>query len=281
MPFLAPALLLYGVFLIWPILRTFYLSFFAWSGLPTEKPEFVGLRNYVYEFTQDPVFYTALGNTLIWVVLSVLIPTALGLVLAMGLNRPLMGRNVMRSVLYIPAVLASIAVATMWTWIYNPTLGLANALLARVGLAHDWLGDPDTALYSVFIAFIWQSTGFAMVLFLAGLQSVPAELIEAAKIDGANAWQRFRAVTIPALRPTLAVVIVLTIISSLKVFDLIVGMTGGGPAQSTQVLALWSYSQSLYNHQFGPGSALSVILLAVTLILVVPYLVWTIKEDSK
>lgn len=145
----------------------------------------------------------------------------------------------------------------------------------------DWLGDPTIALYSVFVAFVWQSTGYSMVLFLAGLQTVPQELVEAARIDGASPWQVFRNVILPALRPTLTVVLVLTVISSLKVFDLIVGMTGGGPAQSTQVLALWSYSQSFLNHNFGAGNALAVILLVVTLALVLPYLVWTLKEDDQ
>jgi raffinose/stachyose/melibiose transport system permease protein len=284
LPFLMPALILYGAFLAYPIISSLYLSFFKWNGFATSPKEFAGLDNYIYEFTEDPVFWTAFTNTLIWVVLSLLIPTSLGLLMAVALNRKLFARNFMRSVFYIPAVLASIAVATMWRWIYNPTLGLLNSFLEGIGLgswAQQWIGNPNIALYSVFIAFVWQTAGFNMVLFLAGLQSVPAELVDAAKVDGATPWQTFRNVTWPALQPTTAVVVVLTIISSLKVFDLIVGMTGGGPAQSTQVLALWSYSQSFSNHNFGEGNALATILLILTLALVVPYLAWSLKENEK
>lgn len=283
LPYLAPALALYGMFLIYPILQAIYLSFFEWNGFATIPKEFVGFDNYVEVFTNDPVFWTSLKNTVIWVVLSVIIPTGMALALAMAMNRRLLGRNLMRSIFYIPAVIASIAVATMWRWIYNPTLGLVNQLLESAGLGqwtHDWLGDPSLAIYSIFVAFVWQHTGFAMVLFLAGLQTVPAELLEAARLDGANAWQSFRAVVLPALRPTSAVVLVLTIISSLKVFDVVVGMTGGGPAQSTQVLALWSYTQSFGNHNFGTGNALATILLVLTLVLVVPYLLWSLRSED-
>ena len=284
LPFLAPAMLLYAVFLLFPIVSAVYLSFVRWNGFPTTPQVWAGFDNYVDILTNDPVFYTALVNSLVWVVLSLIVPTVLALALALALNRPLFGRNLMRSIFYIPAVLASIAVATMWSWIYNPNSGLINSVLTSAGLEgwiRDWLGDPSIALYSVFVAFVWQTTGFSMVLFLAGLQSVPPDLIEAARLDGAGPRQIFRHVTLPALRPTLTVVLVLTVISSLKVFDLIVGMTGGGPAQSSQVLALWSYSQSFINHNFGDGNALAVILLVITLALVLPYLMWTLKEDGQ
>jgi raffinose/stachyose/melibiose transport system permease protein len=282
--FLAPALVLYVVFLLYPMVSAFRLSFFEWNGFATTDPRFVGFANYVRLFTQDPVFWTAFRNTVVWVVLSLVVPTGLGLLLAVALNRRLLGRNLMRSVFYIPAVLASIAVATMWTWIYNPMFGLLNQALTAVGLEgwiHEWLGDQSIALYSVFAAFVWQTTGFNMVLFLAGLQTVPPELVESARVDGASPLQVFRHVTLPALRPTTAVVLVLTTISSLKVFDLIVGMTGGGPAQSTQVLALWSYTQSFGNHDFGLGNAVATVLLVISLALVVPYLLWTTRGEAR
>lgn len=284
LPFLAPALALYGIFLLFPIVSAIYLSFVRWNGFPTVPQIWAGLANYQDIFTNDTVFHTALRNSVMWVVLSLIVPTVLALLLALALNHRLLGRNLMRSAFYIPAVLASIAVATMWTWMYNPNSGLVNSTLTSLGLSswiQDWLGDPQIALYSVFVAFVWQTTGFSMVLFLAGLQTVPADLVEAAKLDGASAWQTFRNVTLPALRPTFTVVLVLTVISSLKVFDLIVGMTNGGPAQSSQVLALWSYSQSFINHNFGGGNALAVVLLVITLALVLPYLLWTLKEDER
>lgn len=283
LPYLSPVLLLYAVFLVYPMLEAIRLSFFEWSGFKTQKPIFVGLKNYILMFSADPVFWVAFRNTIIWVVLSLLVPMILGLILALALNRSIFGRNAMRSIFYIPAVFASITVAAVWRWIYNPTLGAVNQILEAIGLgnlAHSWLGDPKIAIYSVFVASVWQAVGFPMILFLAGLQGVPIDQIEAAKIDGASNWRIFWNVTMPSLRPTTVVVIILTIINSLKVFDLIVGMTGGGPAQSTQVLALWSYTQSLNNHNFGGGGAVATILLLVSLALVVPYMIWTLRSQD-
>lgn len=284
LPFMLPVLLLYGYFLVYPMIDAVRLSFYRWSGFRTEEPVFVGLQNYANMFTADPVFWTATRNTLIWVVLTLLIPMMAGLLLALALNRNMVGRNAMRSIFYLPSVFASITVAAMWRWIYNPTLGLVNQLLEQVGLgewAQVWLGDPRIAIYSVFVASIWQAVGFPLVLFLAGLQSVPQEQVEAARIDGANAWQVFTNVTLPALRPTTIVVVVLTIINSLKVFDLVVGMTNGGPAQSTQVLALWSYTQSFANHNFGAGGAVATVLLVISLALVVPYMIWSMRGNDE
>lgn len=284
LPFLAPALAAYLVFVVGPMVESVRLSFFEWSGFQGAPQEFVGLRNYVRIFTQDPVFWTALGNTVIWVILSLVIPVALGLVLALALNRPLFGRNAFRSLFYIPGVLAPIAIANMWRWMYNPNFGVGVTLAEMFNAPWlgeiQWLGDRNLALYSIFAAFVWQIAGTNMVLFLAGLQSVATEHVEAAKLDGANAWQVFRNVTLPALQPVTVVVVVLTIINSIKVFDLIVGMTGGGPAQSTQVLALWSFTQSFGNHEYGMGNAIASVLLVITLIIVVPYMVWTAKQEK-
>jgi raffinose/stachyose/melibiose transport system permease protein len=290
LPYLLPAAALYVWFLVYPMLDAIRLSFFRWSGFRTEAPEFVGLANYRRMFTADPVFWTAFRNSLIWVVLSLLVPMMLSLALALALNRRMLGRNVFRSVFYIPAVFASITVAAMWRWIYNPTLGAVNQLLEGIGLeswTQQWLGNPRIALYSVFVAAVWQGVGFTMVLFLAGLQTVPpelyeaAELVDSARVDGAHAVQVFRHVTMPALRPTFVVVLILTIINSLKVFDLVVGMTGGGPAQSTQLLALWSWTQSFQNHTFGQGGAVATVLLVISLCLVVPYLAWALKGEDR
>lgn len=284
LPYLIPAGVLYVWFLVYPMLDAIRLSFFEWSGFRTDEPIFVGVRNYERLFTSDPVFWTAFRNSVIWVVLSLLVPMMLSLLLALALNRRLLGRNVFRSVFYIPAVFASITVAAAWRWIYNPTLGAVNQVLESIGLgswSQQWLGDPDIALYSVFVASIWQGVGFNMVLFLAGLQQVPPELVDSAKVDGARGLQIFRHVTLPALRPTFVVVLILTIINSLKVFDLIVGTTGGGPAQSTQVLALWTWTQSFQNHNFGQGGAVATVLLVLSLCLVVPYLAWAMRGEDR
>lgn len=282
LPFLLPALLVYAVFALYPMVDGLWLSFFDWDGVSQDR-NWVGLENYVQIFTQDPVFWRAVQNSVIWVTLSLIIPTTIGLAFAVALDQKLRGRNAFRAALYLPAVIASIAVATMWSWMYNPIFGIVNATMEALGLEwliQDWLGDPDVALFSILVAYAWQATGAAMVLFLAGLQNVPTELKEAARVDGANRRQVFRAVTFPALMPTFVVVTVLSIISSLKVFDLVYGMTGGGPAQSTQVLALWSYTQSFTLHDYGNGMAVAMVLLAVTLVIVIPYYLWMGRRDE-
>lgn len=283
LPFVLPALLLYGAFIIYPMINTIQLGFYEWNGFQNVEKVFVGWENYKTLLTNDPVFWIATKNSLVWMGLSLVIPTSLGLLFALALNQKIPGRNVFRTVLYLPAVLAPIAVATMWRWMYNPNFGAINSILKVLQLENlkmSWLGDADVALYSIFFASTWVVTGLNMVLFLAGLQNVPKDLIEASKVDGANTLQSFFNITIPTLRPTFIMVLALTIINSLKVFDLIVGMTNGGPAQKTQVLALWSYYQSFGNHDFGAGNAIATILLIITLVIIVPYLTYTLREDG-
>ncbi|WP_422935784.1 carbohydrate ABC transporter permease [Sinomonas sp. P47F7] len=281
LPFLAPALAAYVVFVIGPMVSAVRLSLYKWSGFNSAPEVFVGFENFVRLVTKDPVFWTAVQNTVVWVLLSLVIPTSLGLIMALALNRKIFGRNLFRSVFYIPGVLAPIAIANMWRWMYNPNYGaisdIAKWLHLGDGSGTTLLSDPKTAIYAIFAAFVWQVAGLNMVLFLAGLQSVSKELVESARMDGASAWQVFRHVTLPALRPTVVVVLVLTIVNSIKVFDLVVGMTGGGPAQKSQVLALWSYTQSFLNHDFGMGNAVATVLLLITMILVIPYLIWSTK----
>lgn len=279
---LGPALVIYFVFAVWPMIDVILLSFQRWNGLDTAR-EFVGVRNYEDIFTKDPVFWVAFRNTVIWTVLSVIFPPLVGLLLALGLNQPIFGRNTLRAVYYLPVIIAPIAVATMWRWMYDPFFGLFGQVLTQLGLQRliqDWLGNRDIALYSAFVAHLWQSVGFSMVLFLAGLQGVNRTLMEAARIDGAGRWNVFRFVTLPALKTTITIVLVLSIISSLKAFDIIYGLTGGGPAQSTQMLALWAFTQSMQIFDFGRGSAISVVLLAITLAVVIPYLRWTQKREE-
>jgi raffinose/stachyose/melibiose transport system permease protein len=220
----------------------------------------------------------------LWTVLSLVLPPLAGFLLALALNQPILGRVLLRAVFYLPVIVAPIAVATIWKWMYDPFFGLFNQLLTGWGFPsfiQDWLGDRRIALLSIFVASIWQTVGFSMVLFLAGLQSVSQTLVEAARIDGAGRWMVFRHVTLPALRPTITVVLILSIINSLKAFDIVYGMTGGGPAQSTQMLAMWSYTQALQLGNFGNGSAISVVLLLVTIAIVIPYLRWSLRQEAR
>ena len=280
---LAPALAVYTLFAIWPMINVLVLSLQRWDGL-SDARTWVGLDNYEHIFTRDPVYWVAFRNTIIWTALSVAIPPVIGLLLALGLNQKIFGRGALRVVYYLPVIIAPIAVATMWRWMYDPFFGLFNQILTGFGLQnliHDWLGDRSIALYSVFVAYTWQSVGFSMVLFLAGLQGVDRSLVEASRIDGCNRWQIFRYVTFPALKTTITIVLVLTMITSLKAFDIVYGMTGGGPAQSTQMLALWAFTQSMQIFDFGRGGAIAATLLGITLLIVIPYLIWTQREEPR
>ncbi|MDO8681833.1 MAG: sugar ABC transporter permease [Acidobacteriota bacterium] len=279
---LGPAMLIYAVFALYPMVDTFVLSFQTWNGL-TPHRGFAGLDNYAFIFNDDPVFWLALRNTVIWTFLAVSIPPLIGFGLALAVNQQIPGRNAMRAIFYLPVILAPIAVATMWKWMYDPFFGLFNQLLTSAGLQgliKDWLGDRQVALYSVFGAYVWQHVGFSMVLFLAGLQGVNQTLVEAARIDGANRYQVFQHVTLPAMSTSITIVLVLSLIQSLKAFDIVYGMTLGGPAQSTQMLALWAFTQSMQIHDFGRGSAVAVVLLLITLAIVVPYMLWRMKREE-
>jgi raffinose/stachyose/melibiose transport system permease protein len=279
---LAPALIVYLLFAVYPMVDVIRMSFASWNGL-NPQAKFVGLANYRAILTQDPVFWGALWNTLIWTALAVIVPNLISFGLALALNQNIPGKSSLRVIFYLPVIIASIAVATIWKWMYDPFFGLFNGMLTYWGLdgwIMDWLGDKTVALWSVFVAHVWQSVGFSMVLFLAGLQSVSATLIEAARIDGAGRWGVFKYVTLPALGPTITVVFVLSLINSLKAFDIVYGMTGGGPAQSTQMLAMWAYTQSMQLGVFGRGAAVSVVLLLITLVIVIPYMRWMFKREE-
>ncbi|XAZ20300.1 sugar ABC transporter permease (plasmid) [Sinorhizobium sp. B11] len=279
---LVPALAIYAIFALYPMLNVVIISFQKWNGLDPQRP-FVGLANYTAIFTRDPVFWVAFKNTVIWTLMSLVFPPLVGLLLALSLNQKIFGRNSLRAIFYLPVIIAPIAVATMWKWMYDPFFGLFSQMLTSWGMQtwiKDWLGNKDIALYSVFIAYLWQTVGFSMVLFLAGLQNVSQTLVEAARIDGAGRWAVFKHVTLPALRPTITIVLVLSIISSLKAFDIVYGLTGGGPAQSTQMLALWAFTQAMQIFDFGRGAAISVVLLLITMAIVIPYLRWTQKHEE-
>ena len=279
---LAPAVLVYALFAFYPMLDVIQLSFMKWNGLNADK-QWAGLENYRYVLTDDTVFWVAFRNTLIWTALSVIFPPLIGFALALALNQNIPGRSPLRALFYMPVIIAPIAVATMWRWMFDPFFGLFNSMLTSAGwtnLIQDWLGDRKIALYSVFIGYVWEVSGFSMVLFLAGLQGVSQTLVEAARIDGAGRFQVFRYVTLPALKPTITIVVILALINSLKAFDIVYGMTGGGPAQSTQMLAMWAYTQAMQLGDFGRGSAVSVILLVITLVVVIPYLRWTLKRQE-
>jgi raffinose/stachyose/melibiose transport system permease protein len=272
--FIAPALVIYTVIVVYPMIYSSYLSLFRWDGISPRKV-FVGLQNYVILLTQNEVFWIALKNNAVWLVASLLLPTSIGLGFALILNSKFRGSHVFRSIFYFPAVLSLAVVGLIWTWIYHPDLGLLNQALNSAGLkslTRNWLSDPQIALYPVIIAATWNAVGLPMLLFLAGLQTVPEELLEAAKIDGAGPIRRFVLVTFPLLRETTLIVLAITAINALKAYDIVYAMTNGGPANRTQLLSTWMYFLTYNYNTVGQGTAIAVILFAITLIFAIPYI---------
>jgi raffinose/stachyose/melibiose transport system permease protein len=272
--FIGPALLIYGIVVVYPMVFSIYLSFYRWDGISPTKV-FVGLQNYVALVTGDPVFWIALANNAIWLIIALVLPTSIGLALALVLNSRFRGSQIFRTIFYVPAVLSLAVVGLIWTWMYHPTLGLINQLLELGGgkaLEHNWLGEPQIALYSVIVAAAWSAAGLPMLLYLAGLQTVPVELLEAAKVEGAGPVRRFLYVTFPLLRETTLIVLAITAINSLKVYDIVYAMTNGGPANKTQVLGTWMYFLTYNYNTVGRGTAIAVVLFGLTLIFAIPYL---------
>ena len=279
--FLLPALIIYCAFLVYPVINSLTISLTDWDGLSPIR-HFVGMGNYQKAF-QDPTARLALKNNAIWTLVMLIVPTILGLLLALGLNQRLRGRSLFRSLFYMPGVLPLVSIAAIWAWMYDPNVGLINTGLKAIGLgvlAQQWLGNPSTALLSVMIAAIWQGVGFPMVLYLAGLQGIPPEHYEAARVDGANVWQQLWYITLPGLQTTHIIVMTLAIINSLKAFDLIYAMTYGGPGQTTQVLASWMYFQTFQYFHAGYGSAIAWVIALISLIVSIPYLRTLIRREE-
>jgi ABC-type sugar transport system permease subunit len=265
--FVLPAFLLYAVFMIYPFAQSIYLSFTSWNGADPIK-HWVGLANY-RELVHDAQLWRSLRHNLIWVVIGTLGPMIIGLLLAVLLWRGPRGFTLFRTAYFMPQVLSSVVIAIVWGWIYNPIFGLLNKSLDRVGLeslSRGWLGDPHIALYAVLVAAIWAETGFVFVVFLAGLQNVSRDLLEAATVDGASAWRRFWDVTVPQLANVITVVGALLLIGGFNVFDIIFVMTGGGPNNSTEVIGTYTYTQAFTQNRVGYAATLSLVMTFISLV---------------
>jgi ABC-type sugar transport system permease subunit len=265
--FVLPAFVLYAIFMIYPFFQSIYLSFTDWNGATVTK-NFIGWDNY-RELFDDSLLWKSLWHNLIWVVIGTIAPLAIGFLLAVLLwSRP-KGFTLFRTVFFLPQVLSTVVIGLVWGWIYNPLFGILNKGLDSVGLdawSRGWLGDPTWALYSVLFAAIWATIGFVFVIFLAGLQNVSRDLIEAATLDGANGWRRFWDVTVPQMANVVTVVAALLLIGGFSVFDIIFVMTGGGPAQATEVIATYAYSEAFTQNNVGYASTLTLVMTVITLI---------------
>ncbi len=261
-----PAALLYAAFLLVPIGQTVYLAFTDWDGL-SASPTWVGLDNY-RRLVGDGRFFTDLLNNLEWVAGSWL-AQGFGLLLAALLSASwIRGRAAFRAIFFVPATMSLVVVGIVWDFIYNPNWGLLNTALDHAGAKHlatGWLSNESTAMPAVIATANWTYFGFAMVIFLAGLQNIDRQMYEAAALDGAGAWRQFRNVTVPGLHGQITLLLIVSLINTLRTFDLVYVMTSGGPGGSTEVAAYYIYSLAFITRQVGYAAAVAVALTVLTL----------------
>jgi ABC-type sugar transport system permease subunit len=273
-----PAVGLYALFTLVPLISGVYLATLRWDGI--QDPEFIGLDNFRRMF-RDPRLVDVFQHNLVYAFGTVTGKIVIALGLALLLHRSMRGRSIYRTALFLPVVMSFVVVGILWTWIYNNDFGLVNNLLRSVGLgglAKDWLGDTTFALWALIAVDIWKWYGFHMVIFLAGLQTIPHDLYEAAALDGASAWNRLVKITLPLLRPVMLVNVTLSLLGAMNVFDIPFVMTEGGPANSTNVLALYTFIQAFQFNRIGYGAAMSyVIFVVITLIALIQ--LWSMSRN--
>lgn len=264
--FLAPNMIGLIVFIVIPVIAGLAISFTDWDML--SAPEFIGIDNYIELLTDDPLFWHTLKNTVLYSLIVIPGGMIASLGLAVALNGKIKGVGIYRTIYFLPYVCSTVAIALVWRWIYQPDFGVLNAILSSIGLPRfGWLTDRNMALISVALVAIWHSMGYNMVIFLAGLKSIPPTYYEAAQIDGASPWQRFRFITFPLLTPTIFFVLTISLIASFQVFGLVYVMTDGGPGDSTQVYVFYLWQNAFSFFKMGYASAMAYILFIIMLLI--------------
>jgi multiple sugar transport system permease protein len=268
--FAAPFVILFGIFLAMPILVAFIMSFTSFGLRDLQSPlgtSFVGIQNYVDLFA-DPKFWKSLGNTVYFVVVGVPLTLGIGLVIANALSRGITRfRTAFRVGYYLPVITSIVAIAVVWRFLLNPDVGLINVLLQNIGInGPAWLASPTLAMPSIIAMAVWRNVGFAMVVFVAGMQAIPVMLYEAAAIDGAGRWQSFRYVTLPMLRPTILFMLVITTIGYLQLFEEPFVMTDGGPIDATLSVTMYMYQQGFEFFHQGYAAAIAYVLFVIVAI---------------
>ncbi|HET9522326.1 MAG TPA: sugar ABC transporter permease [Candidatus Limnocylindrales bacterium] len=279
--FMAPALALYAMFVLFPIVQAARFSLFDWNGLEA-LDQFVGLANFERALA-DPVFLGAVSHNAFIVILSLAVQIPIAIGLALMLNRRFRGRAILRLIFFAPYVVAEVITAIVWSLLLQPN-GLAEHFLAAIGLGdayHPWLANPGTVLIAMFFIITWKYFGFHMILLLAGLQGIPREIEEAAAIDGASRWQGIRYITLPLLGPTVRVSVFLSIIGSLQLFDLVWVTTRGGPVNASNTMGVYMFDRGFVRFQFGYGSAVAVILFILCFVLALAYQRWVLRRDTE
>ncbi|NQX70996.1 sugar ABC transporter permease [Paenibacillus ferrarius] len=266
---LLPALVLYLFFVIVPIFWSAYYGFFDWKGIGAAK--FIGFDNYA-EVIKDPIFWKSFKNNMLVVAASVFGQVPIAMILALLLMRSTFFQRAIRASVFMPMVLSSVVVGIIWGYIYHPQIGILNFMLEGIGLdswKKAWLSDPKVSMYALMVPIIWNYIGPYMIMFIAALQNISPEIEDAAQLDGVGPVRKLFAVTLPMIWDTVKVSVVLCISGSLKAFDLIYVMTGGGPAHSTELLASYMYNSTFNVYRFGFGSAISTAIIILSLILIV------------
>jgi ABC-type sugar transport system permease subunit len=272
--FLLPSVIFVGLFSIFPIVESFRLSFYRLIlTLPWLGQKMVGLENYT-DLVSDPVARDAIGTTLIFIAVTIPLELLLGLGIALVLNQGFRGRGLLRAVVLVPWAIPTVVSSQMWRFIFNDRYGLVNFLLFGADTSRYIapLADPYLAMISIMAAEIWKTTPFAALILLAGLQGISDDLYEAASVDGASSWQKFRHITLPLLKPALLLALLFRTIDALRVFDLVYVMTQGGPADATNVLQFYGYKKTFAEGMVGYGSAIAVTVFAISLVLSLAYL---------
>jgi multiple sugar transport system permease protein len=266
--FLSPALLIFAIFTVFAVGYSFYLSFHAWNILETAKP-FVGFDNYT-RLMDDRRFRDSIVNTIYYTVLSVPASMVLGLLIALLLNQQIRARGLFRTCFYLPVVTPLVVAAIIWKWVYNGDYGLLNYYLMKIHVIDEpllWLSNKDLAMPAVVIMSVWKSVGFNMVIFLAGLQAIPQDYYDAAKIDGATGWRRLKDITIPLLSSTTFFLLIISVLGSFQVFTQIFIMTNGGPVRKTTTVVYYIYTTAFKNFDMGYASAMAYALFAMMFVL--------------
>ncbi|SEQ18349.1 carbohydrate ABC transporter membrane protein 1, CUT1 family [Faunimonas pinastri] len=280
--FLALPVLLFAVFYLLPVAETILTSFQKWNGLSAHRT-WVGLRNYTALFGQER-FLHSLINNIKWLIFYLLAPPSLGLALALLLNREIRGETIFKVIFFLPYAIPPVAVASMWRWLYEPSHGLITVVMQSLGLgalAQNWLGNPAIVTYAIMGAALWWTAGFSFIVFSAGLRNLPSECIEAARLDGGNAWQIFWRVTFPLLWPSTIIVLGLSAVDAMRIFDIVWAMTNGGPAYASDVLATQMYDVAFGRLNMGQASAIAVTLLVMAAVFILPYITYMARHVER
>ena len=275
-----PTLLVYSIFIILPIAIAVYYSFTQYSGIG--KPRFTGLKNYIRLF-QDELFWVSFKNTMIMFILAFVLLLTLSFLIALLLNNKLRAVDFSKALIFSPAIISPIIVGIIWVYILDPNIGIINNVLDAIGadaFKQKWIGGETLSPYSIAIIYFWQQLGYLVTIFIAGLKMIPGDILEAVKIDGANAIQEIRYVTIPMMRTTISTVAVLIITGVFKIFEIVQQTTGGGPNHLSETLVTYSYSQTFSSGDYGYGMSLATVTFLISLIITAIYSSLTKEKEG-